>query len=211
MFAFVRPASATSISVSGDAVFTVNWLYTATNPDLSGSARFTISNFAATGFDLTIDQIENTTDTSLDIGARLTSFGLGLTPDVTGHSAIVDGDVFSWGFSNFPGFQQVDLCAAAGNNCAGGGHFGLNQGQSTAASDFMSIHVDGNFASGVTFSPVPVKFQTRAGSYEFDASSFSEPDPPAPVPEPTTLLMLGSGLALAVRRVSGRLLKNAAT
>ena len=58
-----RPAYATSITVTDNTSFTVNWLNTVTNPDLSGSARFTISNFTADGFDLLVDQIMNTTPT----------------------------------------------------------------------------------------------------------------------------------------------------
>src|SRR3954467_14063085 len=70
----VRPAFATSILVTGNTSFTVNWLNVATNPDLAGSARFTITGFSATGFNLTVDQITNSTASSPDIGARLVSF-----------------------------------------------------------------------------------------------------------------------------------------
>jgi hypothetical protein len=90
-----RPAFATSILVTGNTSFTVNWFDAVTNPDLSATARFTITNFTSTGFNLTIDQVGNTTPTSPNIGARMTSFGFGLSPDFTSTSSAVNGSVFS--------------------------------------------------------------------------------------------------------------------
>jgi PEP-CTERM motif len=191
------PASADPILVTGNTTFSVDWLYTPTNPDLSGSAIFTISNWSNGGFDLAISDITNTMPTNPDINARLTSFGFGLSPNATSFTNIVNGDVFSWGFSNFPGFQQVDVCGYGGNNCAGGSNGGLNQGQSVLADDIMSISILGNFVNGVTFDPIPVKFQTDIGSFEFDSTV-------TPVPEPASLALLGSGLALAAGRFRRR-------
>ena len=195
-------ASATSILITGNTTFTVDWLYSQTNPDLTGSATFTITNWNSTGFDLAVSNIQNTMPASPDIDARLTSFGFGLTPNATGFTNKVNGDVFSWGFSNFPGFQQVDVCGYGGNNCAGGGNGGLDQGAGTALNDIMSVTVLGNFANGVTFDPVAAKFQTRIGSFEFDSSlrCRGENCTMTPVPEPATLTLLGSGLLLAAAR-----------
>lgn len=198
-------ASATSIVVTSDTQFTVNWLYTSTTPQLEGSARFTISNFSATGFDLTIDLITNSTSTTPNIGARLTSFGFGLSPNFTSYSSVVNGVTYSWGFSNFPAFGQVDVCGFGGQNCAGGGNGGLRSGQTMAGN--MSIHFSGNFAGGVTISPIPVKFQTRIGSFEFEGCIEGDPscDPDLPlVPEPGTLALLGIGLAAAAVHVRRR-------
>jgi hypothetical protein len=100
-----------------------------------------ITNFSSSSFNLAISDISNTTATSPDINARLVSFGFGLTPNATGFSNIVDGSVYSWGFSNFPGFQSVDVCGFAGINCAGGSNAGLNQGESVLATDIMSITI----------------------------------------------------------------------
>jgi hypothetical protein len=199
-------ASATSITITGNTTFTVDWLYSPTNPDLTASATFTISDWSSTGFNLAVSDIENTMPASPDIDARLTSFGFGLTPNATGFADITDGDVFSWGFSNFPGFKEVDLCGYAGNNCAGGGNGGLDQGESTAPDDIMSITVLGSFTNGVTFDPVAAKFQTAVGSFEFDSSlrCLGENCTPTPVPEPASLTLLGSGLLLAAARYRRR-------
>jgi hypothetical protein len=145
----------------------------------------------------------NTTPVSPNINARLVSFGFGLGPDFTSYSNAVDGAVFSWGFSNFPGFGSVDVCGYSGNNCAGGGNGGLNQGQSMTGG--MSIHFNGPFGNGVTFSPIAAKFQTNNGSYEFDSTitnnNESNQNDISAVPEPASMVLLGSGLVLAAARL----------
>ena len=187
--ASARPVAAATIFVDGNTSFAVDWLYTATNPDLAGSALFTISGWSDNSFTLTISNIANSTATSPNIGARLVSFGFGLDSDAT-YSNIVNGSLFGFGFSNFPGFQAVDVCAFAGNNCAGGGNAGLSAGQTS--SDILSMLISGSFGEGVTFSPIPVKFQTAIGSFEFDSTT-----PNTPVPEPATLFLFGTGLVAA--------------
>ena len=192
-----RPASATSITVTGNTSFTVYWLNTTTNPDISGNATFTITNFTAGGFDLTVSGVANTTPTVPDINGRWVSFGFGLTPNAT-FSNMVSGSVFSWGDSNFPGFNTIELCAKSGNNCAGGGGGGLAQGESQPGT--MSIHISGSFANGVTLSPIAAKFQTGPNSsLEFEGCigpcATQNLETPPQVPEPASLVLFGTGLA----------------
>jgi hypothetical protein len=201
------PASAAAILVNSNTAFTVSWLNTTTDPDLSAQATFTVTNWSTSSFNLAISNVQNTTAATPNINARLTSFGFGLTPNATGFSNIVNGSIYSWGFTNFPSFQTVDVCAFAGINCAGGAFAGLNQNQGLLPNDIMSITIFGSFANGVTFNPIAARFQTAVGSFNFDGTVCPGcgPNPQIPpIPEPASVVLLASGLALAARRLRTR-------
>ena len=167
------PGSAqTQVFVNGNTSFTVTWQGVKPGATLLATARFTVSNFSSTSFVMTVTNVANTMPTTPDINARLTAFGFGLTPEGT-FTNLVNGSIYDWAFTNFPAFQRVDVCLAAGGGCAGGGNEGLNQGQSTP--DSHSVTITGNFSSGVTIVPIPAKFQTALGSLETDGVVIDPP------------------------------------
>jgi hypothetical protein len=197
----VSSASATpiAITVTGNTSFDVYW-------GLS-FAKFTISDWSLTSFDLAIAPIDN-----LDTGT-LVSFGFGLDPHVTGLSNIGNGPIFTVNPTfppnpTIPGFS-IDICAYAGNNCAGGGTGGLAPGSTDSSGVSMTLQHDSS--GSVVFSPIPAKFQRGPGGGPTDAtsgvclqsncSSSGSGELPAPVPEPATWLLVGTGVALACRRM----------
>ena len=167
------PASAqANVFVNGNTTFTVTWQGVKPGATLLATATFTVSNFSSSSFVMTVTNVANTMPTSPNINARLTAFGFGLTPQGQ-FSTLVNGTTYQWAFTNFPAFQRVDVCLTTGGGCAGGGAGGLNQGQSTP--DSHSVTITGNFASGVTITPIPAKFQTALGSLETDAVVITPP------------------------------------
>ncbi len=152
---------------------------------------------------------------------RLVSFGVdSITPDVS--STIVNnGSGETWSSSsstNFPGFQNVEFCAWAGQNCSGGANGGLDEG----IIDVFTWNMSGSFGANPSLiftSPIPVRFQSLADnvfkkdgkfvtSITFDTcgtqpcNGGSGPGGDPTVPEPGTLALVAGALlaAGAVRR-----------
>lgn len=162
-----------------------------------------LSNTSAT-FDIFIDN----TNTSGPGDNRITSWGVDVVaPELSG----VTTSTADWGATldtTFPNFQQVDLCAWDGNNCAGGTNEGVFEGNTESFQLFLTTVGDFT-ASGITFdSPFPTKWQsvgTNEDSYEFDTTSSSTSGGASTtsggastsggqVSEPGVLLLLGIGL-----------------
>ena len=126
------------------------------------------------------------------------SIGLDVDPSVTGEK-ISGGTVFtSVDTSNFPSFKEVDVCAFAGNNCAGGSNGGLTNGNSDTFTLDLTASAGTFTTTGnnlqVVLDDQATKWQGNAPlSYELPGTP-NTPDAP-PVPEPGSLALLGTALA----------------
>jgi hypothetical protein len=177
--------------------FTESWIgSTGGSPptQVEADATITVEKFTSSELELQVQITNNSTFTS----ARLVSIGFDVDPSVTGET-ISGGTVFTQvNTSNFPSFKEVDVCAFAGNNCAGGGSGGLTNGNSdtftldlTAAADTFTT--TGNNLQ-VVLDDQATKWQGNAPlSYELTGTP-NTPDAP-PVPEPGSLALLGTALA----------------
>ena len=134
---------------------------------------------------------------------RLTEFGLGIDPDATGGS-ISDigglGDVdalTTYSMSNSAGFQLLEFCATANNNCSGGGSGGVQSGQE----DLFRFTLNGTYTDNgtISLSQFAFKFQGGQTSYELPGTP-DRPTPPNQVPAPAALALLASGLATLTAR-----------
>ena len=189
-------------------------LLTTADPNESFSWSFTTSGgavldgtgtIAATGLTGSSLVLNITLNNGASLASeRLTAFGFGITPNASAvafsdpqgnDGGIVDAVLGG----NFPAFQTVEVCAFGGQNCAGGGSGGINGG----ASDAFVLTLTGTWTGSVTLDPVAFKYQTSAGSFEFNTDSASGSGASSNVPEPATtaLLTMGVGmLGAAIRR-----------
>lgn len=139
---------------------------------------------------------------------RLTSFGLGIDPDAKTGTVTGAEELTTFSQSNFAGFQLVEFCAAAGNNCAGGGNGGIAAG----ATDTFDFNLTNGFVEGGTIdlSQFAAKFQSGANDTSYQKPGCigecvpeipETPEipeipetPETPVSNPATMALLGGSL-----------------
>jgi hypothetical protein len=131
-------------------------------------------------------------------------FAVGWAAPASATSILKTGDTSimgDWLYSNFPGFQHVEICGYAGNDCAGGGNNGQKEGQAFAADAIISL-IFGSVGKGILFGPGPVKFQNGIGSFKFDSTFWCQRGncDTRRVPEPASLTLLVPGLALLLAK-----------
>ncbi len=194
-------ANAAFVDSVGDT-FDVNWSF---DPDAGGSlgpltaeATFTVLSFSNDAAELGIS-ISNTTNLAGGYAnANVVSFGFYASPSIDGvFSAGGEGVLFD-GLENdvnFPGgFNSIDVCLYAANNCQGGN---INDGLTPTSSDSMQILLTalnpGSLNNGLTLTVFPIKFQTSEGSFEFAGDTNGNGNG-TQIPEPAVLSLLGAGL-----------------
>jgi hypothetical protein len=171
--------------------------------NIHGEIAYSLSSLSSTSATFAVTVTNNSTGSGTN---RLVSFGIDtIAPTLT---SVSDSGTNAADWSetlntNFPGFQTIDLCVWAGQNCSGGGNSGVLP---TGTSSFNLILGYSAITSpfSITFtSPLPTKWQsvgTTGNSWELDATTTSECEtdcgtvPPQSIPEPATLALVGLGV-----------------
>jgi len=194
-------ANAFFIDSTGDSL-SFSWSYAGGGYNLKGVGTMTAIDLQADSLTLDIS-LTNNTVAPMGKNARLTAFGFGIDPNVTGvtFGDNSDGGMVNAVLDDIPSLKAIEVCAFGGVNCPGGSNGGIF---ANGASDTFSLTLTGDFANGATIDPVGYKYQTNYGSYEFSctADAAGQCGGGRTVPEPGSLALLGIIAAAygAVRR-----------
>ena len=175
----------------------------------TATAVVSVGSISNTSLDLFV-QLSNTTG-ALFTEAGITSFGFEVDPDATGAAGTSKGDndttgdtdVFGgFGLAQIPSLSMIEICAWAGNGCAGSG---LGSLLGKGATDFFVITLNWSTPNEVvqyTLDNFGIKFQTNFGSVEgLGNGNGGGTGGGGIVPEPAVLLLLGLGLIATATRV----------
>jgi len=180
--------------------FGFSWSYFEGEYDLTGTGTMTVVGIEDNSLTLQFS-LTNQTD---EVDARLTAFGFGINPDVTGVAFFGNPNDGMVGASldKIPSLKTIEVCAFGGQNCAGGANGGI---LGDDKNDTFSLKLTGDFTKDATIDPFGFKYQTDDGSYEFSCSTTSQycGGGISSIPEPGSLALVGvavAALSLAKRR-----------
>jgi hypothetical protein len=194
--AFSVPSNAITLTNGGSYNF--SWDVTSGAGNLKGDGTISVVSGIGTN-SLVLDVTLNNLSALASI--RLVSWGFSIDPNATGvafsdSDSVGIKDAYLAGLPGQPGLpsQSIEVCAFAGNNCAGGAGDGLFGIGGTPTSDTFRLTLAGTWATPVNLDPMAFKYQTAVGSYEFSSSSGIITSGGRPVPEPSSsLVLLGLG------------------
>lgn len=222
--AFTFAGSAMALTFTFDSVgdtLLTTYSFTQDGADVTATVEYELTSISSTEAEFDVTIINSTALAQPGVN-RLTAFGVdivsgSITAAATSNSSPTAGEWDATVDTNFPSFQQVNLCSYAGPNCSGGSSLGVAE-QETDLFDLLLTGTFGTTPSISFTSPFPAKFQavgTAGGSFEVDAcedDNCPDPTPDPTVPEPGTLALIAIGilgLVASTRRRTTRTLTSA--
>ncbi len=171
-------AAALSLSGAAHAVLLTSaapstnfsWSYNTGSSLLTGFGSISLSGFNSSSLTAAIS-LSNTSQAGGQGGERLTGFGFGIDPNVSGvsFSDAADGGMIGAAAGSLPSLGNIEVCSRSGPNCNGGANGGIYAG----LSDAFSIIMAGTWGSSVDIDPIGIRYQTGYGSFTFTTSASS--------------------------------------
>jgi hypothetical protein len=200
--ATAAPASASVVIVDGnsynpgDVINTIH--FTGDNsPGAHADLTITFSSVDASGDYHFLYSLANTSNTTLDPNANVSAFGFNIDPNIS--SALVTaivGDIDGASSGSISGGFNVEFCATAGPNCAGGANGGPKPGN-TYTGTFTLLFAGTTDPGTVTLTNDIVRFQNTTPT----GSDVGHPVPGVPEPATWAMMLLGFGVTgVAMRR-----------